>query len=247
MKNELRKIGLTDYEARVYETLLVKGDLTGGKVSKYSEVPHGRVYDILQSLLEKGFVSVTLTKPKIFRAQKPELAVPIFLNQKIEDLNSLKKEIPKKLKKFNKTKDNELSEKIQLLGSKKSTYTTIAKLALEAKKELKHVFTFEKFSDTYLMLLKQIVKKGIKVKIIASLLNLETKKRIQEYIKNGIEVKYYPLDEIRFLIVDSDECLIDFIDPNNKWNRLAINFSHSGFSKHISAYFDDLWDKAETI
>lgn len=246
MQQELMKIGLTEYESKVYETLVMEGDLTGGKVSKLSEVPQGKVYVVLQALIEKGFVSVTPLKPKIFRAKDPRNAVPSFLDQKIKDLILLKESVPQQLRKTTLPQQRELSEQIHVLGSKKSTYTTIAELTSNAKKEIKHVFTFETKAESliYLDLLKESIKRGVQVKIIATQLDKETKKIISLYTKEGINVKYFPLEEIRLFIKDADECLVNFLDPNDKRKRLALYFSHSGFSKHMSRYFDELWKMA---
>lgn len=52
----LRKIGLTDAEAKVYLTLLKKGSASGYEASKYSAVPRSKIYNILESLVIKGFI-----------------------------------------------------------------------------------------------------------------------------------------------------------------------------------------------
>ncbi|MBI2549156.1 TrmB family transcriptional regulator [Candidatus Woesearchaeota archaeon] len=246
MQQELMDVGLTEYESKVYETLVVEGDLTGGKISRLSGVPQGKVYTVLNSLIEKGFVSVTPIKPKIFRAKDSSNAISSFLNQKIKELTLLKEEIPRKLRNVNISQQKELSEQIHVLGSKQSTYSTIAELTMCAKKEIKHVFTFETKVESliYLDLLKAAIKNGVQVKIIAAKSDNESRKMIKRYAKEGIQVKHLPLEEIRFFIKDSDECLINFLDPNDKRKRLALYFSHSGFSKHMSHYFDELWRRA---
>ena len=73
MKETLKKLGLTDYEIKVYITLMEYGSLTGREISIKSGVPQGRTYDILSKLEEIGLVSILPRKPKIFRAKNQKL------------------------------------------------------------------------------------------------------------------------------------------------------------------------------
>lgn len=62
MENEvilLNKIGLTDAEAKVYLTLLQNGSLSGYEAGKLAGVPRSKIYNILESLIMKGFILYT--------------------------------------------------------------------------------------------------------------------------------------------------------------------------------------------
>ena len=52
----LNKIGFTDSEAKVYLVLLRNGGMTGYEASKYSAVPRSKIYNVLESLVMKGFI-----------------------------------------------------------------------------------------------------------------------------------------------------------------------------------------------
>ncbi len=53
---QLQSLGFNQYESKVYVTLVKKGSSTAYSISKHSGVPRARVYDILQTLEEKGMV-----------------------------------------------------------------------------------------------------------------------------------------------------------------------------------------------
>lgn len=53
---QLQSLGFNQYESKVYVTLVKKGFSTAYGISKHSGVPRARVYDILQTLEEKGMV-----------------------------------------------------------------------------------------------------------------------------------------------------------------------------------------------
>ena len=56
--NTLTKYGFNQYEARTYTGLLALGTANAYSISKKSGVPKARVYDVLDSLAEKGLVMV---------------------------------------------------------------------------------------------------------------------------------------------------------------------------------------------
>lgn len=62
MDNELQlleKIGLTEAEAKVYMTLLQNGSLSGYEASKLAGVQRSKIYNLLESMKEKGFILYT--------------------------------------------------------------------------------------------------------------------------------------------------------------------------------------------
>ena len=61
--NHLKEMGLTNYEAKVYLSLLKNSPSTGYEVSKNSGVPQSRAYDALKSLEGKQIVVSTGEKP----------------------------------------------------------------------------------------------------------------------------------------------------------------------------------------
>lgn len=76
---ELRQIGFTEYEAKVYLTLLKDNPATGYQVSKVSGVPRSMVYENLSRLHARGLVLETMEgratlyrplPPKTFLAQQ---------------------------------------------------------------------------------------------------------------------------------------------------------------------------------
>jgi Sugar-specific transcriptional regulator TrmB len=50
----LKKLGLTEYEARAYAALVGLGEATAREIHEASRVPRTRIYDILRDLGGKG-------------------------------------------------------------------------------------------------------------------------------------------------------------------------------------------------
>lgn len=84
---DLRDLGLSDYEARAYRTLLGIGATTARELSDASDVPMGRVYDVLNALETHGVVrSQTAAQPKRYVAVDPEEALDRLLAEREREL-----------------------------------------------------------------------------------------------------------------------------------------------------------------
>jgi sugar-specific transcriptional regulator TrmB len=68
---KLQRVGLTEYEAKVYLVLLNTHLCTATQVSLKSRVPRTKIYSVLESLKNKGWVRVYSGVPLLFKAIEP--------------------------------------------------------------------------------------------------------------------------------------------------------------------------------
>ncbi len=93
---ELRELGLSEYEALVYMTLLSRGELTPRKISEESGVPRTKVYEVLRRLGEKGWVVTISRKPLIYAPRKPAEILEEkkrFYEERVEKAKNLLEEV----------------------------------------------------------------------------------------------------------------------------------------------------------
>ncbi|MDY6817998.1 MAG: helix-turn-helix domain-containing protein [Halobacteriales archaeon] len=87
--SSLRDLGLGDYEARTYRTLLQTGPATAKDLSRASDVPMGRIYDILNSLESDQLVrSQESSRPKKYIAVEPETALDRLFESRRAELEA---------------------------------------------------------------------------------------------------------------------------------------------------------------
>ncbi|RQH03487.1 TrmB family transcriptional regulator [Natrarchaeobius oligotrophus] len=83
----LRDLGLSEYEARAYRALLNTGPTTAKELSRASDVPMGRIYDVLNSIEQYNLVrSQTASRPKKYVAVEPATALDRLLDDKRREL-----------------------------------------------------------------------------------------------------------------------------------------------------------------
>jgi len=72
---QLTRLGLTSYEAKAYLALISRDSSTASQVSKVAGVPRQRIYDVLGTLVEKGFATTRPGGVVKYAAATPELAI----------------------------------------------------------------------------------------------------------------------------------------------------------------------------
>jgi sugar-specific transcriptional regulator TrmB len=76
----LRSLGLTKYEALVYIALLRVNDATASEIHGISGVPRASVYPVLDQLVQKELVTISLSSPKRFAALPPKEGIGNLLS-----------------------------------------------------------------------------------------------------------------------------------------------------------------------
>ncbi len=93
VKEHLKSLGLTKYEALVYIALLRVESASATEIHEISGVPRASVYPVLDKLMKKGLVSVSNTTPKRFDAAPPDEGVEHLLRQIERDAGAAKEEL----------------------------------------------------------------------------------------------------------------------------------------------------------
>jgi sugar-specific transcriptional regulator TrmB len=75
---QLEAFGLTEYTARSFVAVLALGTATAKEISEASGVPRTRVYDVMETLQERGLVNVRHAEPRQFWAVSGETASKQF-------------------------------------------------------------------------------------------------------------------------------------------------------------------------
>jgi len=104
----LRELGLTEYETKIYLTLLEIGESSTGNILNKSGINSGKIYQILESLKDKGFVGeIKKNNIRKFYPSDPSY-IREFINKKKKQIENQEKEynliLPKILEKINSIK-----------------------------------------------------------------------------------------------------------------------------------------------
>src|SRR2546428_7388691 len=74
-RKALKEFGLTEYEAKVYVSLIESGTQAASEVSRTASIPYSKIYEILGNLERKGWVETEQGRPSKYYAKAPATAL----------------------------------------------------------------------------------------------------------------------------------------------------------------------------
>ncbi len=89
LSRELRKLGLTGYEARCYVYLVKLGPSDPRKVASKASMPYPNAYEALKRLNDLGWVELVRRRPAVYRARAPNTILEEIQGRLKETFSSL--------------------------------------------------------------------------------------------------------------------------------------------------------------
>lgn len=253
----LQQIGLNAYEARSYLVLVGHPRFKALELAARSHVPRQKIYEVLDSLIEKGFAHVVQEKTKLFSAVEPTLAIPSYLARRGEAIQ------------------NELLEQSRFAGSLvedlhhayseaqggRGTLDFLrivsdpAQIAAQYRRLLSDVKTeYIEFSrPPYAVdpldeqLVKQARLRGVACRLLfeSGTVDEQHRLRMEEFKALGVEVFSQPSLPMKLAVFDGRQGMVALLDPvitKPAWTALI--FDHGAFAEGMKGLFETHWRQA---
>jgi len=241
---KLKQLGLSEYEAKCYLTLIKHNYLSASEIANKTKIPPTSVHRNLYSLIDKKFIYITQKEPMLFKAIKPEIAIETFIQNKQKELNTLKTDLVKELKNIKLTKKTKEKEVLNIAIGREQTYMLCNQLIQKANKEILIVGggRAQAVIDT-IHRTNESLKNNVKYHLLIG--RKDTDKEILKELKQkGVIIKYFPTKDIRLIISDKKETLLIV---KNSGKRIALQIMNNELSKLFADYFYNLWEKAKKL
>ncbi len=95
-----KTLELKEYETTALETLLTVGRTTAPNLSEATDIPKARIYGVLESLAEKGYIKIIPGRPKVYQAKPPSEVIDRAIENHRQKYEKRKKEIDKNRQDF---------------------------------------------------------------------------------------------------------------------------------------------------
>jgi sugar-specific transcriptional regulator TrmB len=249
----LKSIGLNLYERKIFVALLARGVATAGELSQIANVPRSRSYDILESLAEKGFVVVQPAKPIRYVALAPKDAL-----ERTKD--NMKKRHEEMVKRIDELKRSPVTSELETIykeglnlvqpfdmtGTLKGRHSInqhLNSLFKKANKEIRIVTTGDGLNELYsnhYNSLKRIVKRGVKLKILAPMSETTPVKAFSEIaemrnVKKPLN-RIFTIDEKHFVFALTDDKKVHQTQDVAFWAH-----SRHAIKSFVEPFFDQVW------
>ena len=233
--SSLNALGLTQYESRVYATLVRESVATAKDVSNACNIPYGKVYEILASLTSKGFVSMFPTKPMRYKAISPGKIIKLVKEEELEKIETAAKVIKEELSHI--VRGNELNGNQNVFWVINGKYAIIKKIEEMIKNAKNKVLVFmpgESFSslDDTVDLIENACKKGVHIEIAT-----DSPRKDLPRVCNVFNIKFRGLDN--FILVDDKEVLLFDELPHEEdyGGVMSVHSVSHSFVKLIKVFF----------
>ncbi len=238
-KEILKKIGLTDNETKVYLALLELGESLASKIGEKVNINRTHVYDIIESLIEKGLISyVVKNNKKYFNAAHPKRLIDYLHEKEIqlrEQEENLRKIVPELL---SLRKPKKEVEKVEIYKGKEGIKTVYNDI-LRTTKEYYVLGATGQIADHLRYYFpgheKERIKKRIKLKL---LFNKHLKGKVITKRKFA-EIRYLPgkyTSPIPTTIYNNKVIILVWTTPS------AIVIENKEIAQTYKSYFNLLWD-----
>jgi sugar-specific transcriptional regulator TrmB len=247
----LEKVGLSKYEARAYTTLLFLGPSKAIQISKESQIPQSKIYQILEQLSLKQLVESLEGRPKEFKAVSPEIALLRLIEEREKEIIKLKEDVKEIHKVLEPLTFPETSYGIWVIkGRKWREFFNKAAEMIDRSRKYVYAVTRE-YSRTSKLAeaVKRCVRRGVKLRIIGlSRPTSESYLRFKWYKEHGIRIKVFETKaHPRILLIDGREVLLRLDSKLTKKNGFlfySLWSQDESLVKVIDSYVKTLWKNA---
>lgn len=229
------ELGLTKNEAKVYEVLVKFGKLGAGEISGKADVSYSKIYNILDSLINKELVNVIPEKSKKFVPSDPQSLIKL-IEEKRAKLDKAKDKV-KEMKKF-----YEIKEKNPVIMSfgKKGFYKIVTEL--KEVKSYRYVIKWgSEYRPNWIGQTRRDLKKGIDIKNLVRY-DRETEKNVKKYMKVNKNVRIISNEGVAISINGDEEIMIALIKSN-----VTLLIKDKPFIKIMKKMFEETYKNAEEI
>jgi hypothetical protein len=254
---KLQQVGLNAYEARSYMVLLGHPRFKALELAARAHVPRQKIYEVLDSLVEKGFAQVVQERTKLFSGIDPSLAIPSYLGRRSKMLQTelteqsrLASGLIEDLRiSFLEGQDGRGTlDFLSLVNDPMQTAVHYRRMLATASREYVE-FSRPPFAVDPLdeQMVKDAATRGVACRLLieAGPIDEDHRSRLVEYRAVNIEIRFAERLPMKLALFDSKCGLVALLDPvltRPAWT--AVIFEHGGFAEAMAGLFETYWCRA---
>jgi HTH-type transcriptional regulator, sugar sensing transcriptional regulator len=240
----LQDLGLTDYEMKAYISLLQHSGVQASEVSKESDVPVSKIYEVLGNLERKGWVESQHTRPSKYFPKSPSTALQALRLKMQAEFKSNEDELLEELMPLYEKKETQERPDIWIVRGNYNILAKVRESISRCKKEILVVIppALNDVIDLVIPVLADMKAAGVNVRVLTS-----------NDINQNTALQISSLADLRLrenmfgggVIVDAKEVVLLLGSSTGEAESLAIWSDHAGLAGLAKSYFEFLWAEAK--
>ena len=253
----LQQLGLNAYEARSYLVLVGHPRFKALELAARAHVPRQKIYEVLDSLVEKGFAQVIQEKTKLFSAVEPAIAIPSYLTRRTQQVQHELTEQTRHATGLVEDLNIAYSEGqggrgtldfLRIVSDPSQIGTQYRRMLGEVRMEYVE-FSRPPYAVDPLdeQLVRDARRRGVNCRLIfqAGTVDELHRLRLDEYIANGVQIRLVESVPMKLALFDGHQGMIALLDPViTKPSWTSVMFEHEGLGMAMRGLFEDYWRRA---
>ena len=253
----LQQLGLNAYEARSYLVLVGHPQFKALELASRAQVPRQKIYEVLDSLVEKGFAQVVQEKTKLFSAVEPSLALPSYLarrsqalQQELEDQNRAGEGLVDDLAaSYSEGRGGRGTlDYLRIVSQPGQTAAQYRQMLSDVRSEYLE-FSRPPYAVDPLdeKLVRQARARGVICRLLIESGTLDHRHRqcLDEYAAAGVDIRQADSLPMKLALFDGERGLLALLDPViTKPTWTAVVFEHGGMGEAMKGLFETYWHKS---
>jgi len=250
----LTSCGLNEYESKAYSSLVFLGPSKAGMISRESNVPQSKIYEVLDQLMGKQLVEMFDGRPKEFKAVPPETALRNLLEERTRELDALKGKVETIGDFLKPTKPAEVVGGVWTIkGEKFKEFFNKAAEMLGRSEKYVYAITRD-FSRTASLAeaLHKCRKRGVKVRVIGmEKVDGQNYYKARWYADHGIDLRLFETRvHPRIVVADGREMLMRLDYSPDKRSGFFFSSMWSEDASLVAvmdSYVKNMWNSAKPV
>ncbi|MEZ5354183.1 MAG: helix-turn-helix domain-containing protein [Bryobacteraceae bacterium] len=254
----LQQIGLNAYEARAYMVLVGHSRFKALELAARADVPRQKIYEVLDSLVEKGFARVIQEKTKLFLAIEPGLAIPHYVTRRQELLEAEQRLQNRSAEDLVEDLNRAYSQGqegrgtldfLRIVAEPGHTAAHYRRMISGAQSEY-----FEFSRPPYAVdpaedkLVKEARARGVMCRLLfeSGQPDPQHEQRLTDYEEAGVEIRRLDRLPMKLAVFDGHRGMVALLDPLvTKPTWTAVIFDHPGMGEAMRGLFEEYWRRAQ--
>lgn len=257
---QLQQLGLNAYESRAYLVLIGHSRFRALEVAGRARIPRQKIYEVLDSLIEKGFVRVVHGKAKEFSAVEPTIALESYLTgqrktfeREWQDQKNQAVKLSDELKTVftDGNQDQGPLDYVRIVSDRGQIEKEYRRLLVQSEKEYlefaRPPYAVDPIDEP---MVGQLLEKGILCRLLYELSDHQEEQKAQLKIlcNVGAEIRLTPELPIKLAVFDNHRGMISLDDPVVGHMQItALVFEHRGLGDAMKSLFQDFWNRGVRI
>ena len=257
----LQQVGLNAYESRAYLVLIGHPRFKALEVAGRARIPRQKIYEVLDSLIDKGFVQVVQGKAKQYSAVEPELALEGYLvrrkqtfESEWQDRHGLAHQVIADLADVfaDGNRGRGTLDYLRIVADTGQIGEEYRRLLAQSDEEyLEFARPPYAVDPVREPMLGPLLQKGMKCRLLFDRQIVKQKaeqKQLKVLADRGAELRLADGLPLKLALFDKARGMISLDDPVVSHPRLtALVFEHDSLAAAMHSLFDDFWQRGAAL